>query len=60
LLLKVLLLLMLLRTGSNLSILLIEYADDTGSNFMMNDGFVVLTNNIDTEFLSSFKTKIRN
>ncbi len=42
---------MLLRTGSDLSILLIEYANDTGSNFMMNDSFVVLTNNIDTEFL---------
>lgn len=49
------LLLMLLRTGSNLSILLVKYTNYTGSDFMMNYRFIVFTDNIDTEFLTSIQ-----
>jgi len=46
-----LLLLVLFCTSSYLSVLFIEDTDDTGSNFMVDYGFVVLANNVNAKFL---------
>ena len=37
--------------GSGLSILLVEDTEDMGSDPVVDDGFVVFTNNIDAKFL---------
>lgn len=42
---------MLLRAGSDLRILLREYTEDPGGDFMVNYGLVVLTDNVDAKFL---------
>lgn len=42
---------MRLYAGSELGFLFGKYANNTGSNFMMNNCFVVFTDNINTKFL---------
>src|SRR5882762_7422265 len=49
--------LVLLNAGSSLSVLLGEYADDTGSNFVMDNCLVVFTHDIDTKFLGQYEGK---
>lgn len=43
--------LLLLHMGGGLSVLLVEDAEDTGSDFVVDNGLVVLTDDVDTEFL---------
>ena len=42
---------MRLNMSSELCFLLGKNANDTGSNCMMNDGLVIIANNVDTKFL---------
>ena len=51
LLLMLLLMLVGLRTGGYLSILFREDADNSGGYFVVDDGFIVFANNVDTKFL---------
>jgi len=46
-----LLLLVLFRTSSYLSVLFVKDTDNTGCNFMVYYGFVVLANNVNAKFL---------
>ena len=41
----------LLRVGSGLSVLLVEYAEDTGNSLVVNDSLVVFTDHVNTELL---------
>jgi hypothetical protein len=50
-LLLLLLLLVLFGTSRDLSILFREHANCAGGDFVVDDGFVVFANNVDTEFL---------
>jgi hypothetical protein len=43
--------LLLLRVGSILSVLLVENAENAGSDLVVDNGLVVFTDNIDAEFL---------
>ena len=40
-----------LRSCGGLGILLVEHAEDAGSDFVVDDGLVVFTDDVDTEFL---------
>jgi hypothetical protein len=37
--------------GSGLSVLLVEYAEDTGGDLVVDDGLVVFTDDVDAELL---------
>jgi len=43
--------LLLFRMGSGLGVLLVEDAEDTGSDLVVDDSLVVFTDDVDTEFL---------
>ena len=37
--------------GGGLSVLLVEDTEDTGSDLVVNDGFIVFADNVDAKFL---------
>ena len=43
--------LLLLRMGGSLSVLVVENAEDTGGDLVVNNGLVVFTDNVDAELL---------
>jgi hypothetical protein len=43
--------LVLFGASGNMRVLFRKNTDDTGSDFIVNDGFVICANNVNTEFL---------
>ena len=43
--------LLLFRMGGSLGVLLVEYTEDTGSNLVVDDSFVVFADNVNAKFL---------